>query len=127
MQALDLASRIQALNLNENFKPRAYLDGVTIPASFELPDLKSVREEALLSKSRRSQHLGSPSEYSPIVQEALEAPLEPYKMVTLTNKGYRPTRIDNPTRPLVCNLLLRNLFKWSYFVHSSDGECIFSA
>ncbi|TFK75028.1 hypothetical protein BDN72DRAFT_955366 [Pluteus cervinus] len=114
MQALDLASRIQASNLNGNLKPRAHLEGLELNANFQLPDLQSVRDEVVL------------------IPEALNSPLEQFKGMTITNGGDCTTSLDDPSRPVVCNIMLPALFRWSYFVHSSDipedllEPCLFS-
>ncbi|TFK74989.1 hypothetical protein BDN72DRAFT_832697 [Pluteus cervinus] len=102
MQALNVASGIQESSPYDNFKPRASLQGITLPDSFQLPDLKSVREQALR------------------IPEAIDAPLERFKNVMLPDKHHRATALDDPTRPVVCHLMLYNLFRWSYFIHSSD-------
>ncbi|GJE94142.1 zinc finger MYND domain-containing protein [Phanerochaete sordida] len=85
-----------------SFAPRPYLEGLKLPASFQLPQMHMVAEDIV--KMRKIQREGGP---------------EPINAVFMTSGGPKGAK-EEMIEPLRYNVLLPHLFKFAYFVHVAD-------
>ncbi|GJE94140.1 zinc finger MYND domain-containing protein [Phanerochaete sordida] len=84
------------------FAPRAHLEGVDIPASFQLPQLDDVAGD--IATLQEIQRAGGPGHFNAV----------------FTTGGVAQGAEDEMIEPLRYNLLLPHLFKFAYFAHMAD-------
>ncbi|KAI0053520.1 hypothetical protein FA95DRAFT_1481533 [Auriscalpium vulgare] len=101
---LALALRSEILK-HTAFAPRAHLEGIELPSSFKLPSLTEVSAD--ISQLAKIQREGGPEEIrSLFVSSKPGAP--------------PPGRGEAMSEPMRYNVLLANLFRFSYFARSTD-------